>query len=120
MAESIRQQGSDQDTTISFQPAWFWELLEPKIRNSRQSGLQNVDKLSTQRVEHSGDSKICLKSHFVMPLDEDKHLLQGEQPSDPHMTIGDSLFVMPEELELFDIDSLSFDFLHNGSWQAGL
>jgi hypothetical protein len=55
-----------------------------------------------------------------MPLDEDEHLLGGEQPSDSHMNIGDSLFVMPEELELFDIDSLSLDFLHNSSWQPGL
>ncbi|KAJ3459018.1 hypothetical protein MRS44_015091 [Fusarium solani] len=120
LAESIRLQSSDQDTTISFQPAWFWELLDPKVCNNTQNGLQKVNKLSTQRLGHSGDSRICLKSHFVMPLDEDEHLLGGEQPSDSHMNIGDSLFVMPEELELFDIDSLSLDFLHNSSWQPGL
>ncbi|UPK99703.1 hypothetical protein LCI18_010638 [Fusarium solani-melongenae] len=120
LAESIRLQSSDQDATISFQPAWFWELLDPRICNNTQNGLQKVNKLSTQGLGHSGDSRICLKSHFVMPLDEGEHLLRGEQPSDSHVNIGDSLFVMPEELESFDIDLLSLDFLHNRSWQPGL
>lgn len=120
LAEEIRRQSSDQDTTISFQPAWFWDLLDPRIFNSMQNVPQDFNQTSADRPGHSDDSRICLKSHFVMPLDENQRLNQERQPSDPNLNTGDSLFIMPEDLELFDIDSLSFDFLHNGSWEPGL
>ncbi|KAJ3524549.1 hypothetical protein NM208_g10269 [Fusarium decemcellulare] len=120
LAEEIRRQSSDQDTTISFQPAWFWELLDPRICNSMQNVPPDFNQTSADRPGHSDDSRICLKSHFVMPLDENQRLDQEMQPSDPDLNTGDSLFTMTEDLELFDIDSLSFDFLHNGSWEPAL
>ncbi|KAM0417094.1 hypothetical protein ACHAPT_012932 [Fusarium lateritium] len=111
LAEEIRSQSSDQDTTISFQPAWFWALLVPKVCNYNAAESQG----SEERPEGTGNS-ICLKSHFVMPLNEDHE----KQPPDSNIHAIDSLLAMPEDLELFDIESLSFDFVHNSFWEQGL
>ncbi|WZH42081.1 uncharacterized protein QYS62_003049 [Fusarium acuminatum] len=109
LARENYRQNSSHSTTISFQPAWFWDLLAPKpslkTNTTRIPGLRGETK-----------SEISLKSHFVLPLDDDTN------PNVDPAPVGfdfDPFFVMPGELGLFNIDSLSHDFLQNDPWGQG-
>lgn len=58
-------------------------------------------------------SEISLKNHFVLPLQDGL----GSEPGNTsvHLDINPFL-VIPGELELFNIDSLSHDFFQSGLW----
>ncbi|KAJ4035890.1 hypothetical protein NW761_013870 [Fusarium oxysporum] len=106
LARENYRQCSSQGTTISFQSAWFWDLLSP-----RPSFGANEARAPDLRGETK--SEISLKNHFVLPL----HDGLGSEPGNPLVGLAvDPFLVMPGELELFNIDSLSHDFFQSGLW----
>ncbi|EWG42620.1 hypothetical protein FVEG_15465 [Fusarium verticillioides 7600] len=111
LANENRRQHSDEGTNIRFQSAWLWYLLNPKIQ-STQSGCSHSD-IGTEKHP---DSEMYLKSHFVMPLHDDQDSGQIEEPMAPGQDGLDSLFTMPGDLDLFNIELLSHDFFENGLW----
>ncbi|KAM5359120.1 hypothetical protein ACJZ2D_014726 [Fusarium nematophilum] len=115
LADENRRQHSNEGTTISFQPAWLWDLLDPKIYSS----LTGSPHPNSEPASHNPDSKMYLKSHFVMPLHEDQDSSQDNQPAYSAIDTVDSLFTMPGDLELFNIESLSHDYLQSGFWDQG-
>lgn len=60
-----------------------------------------------------------LKSHFVMPLHEDQVSGQIRESMASGQDGMDSLFTMPGDLDLFNIELLSHDFFENGLWDQG-
>ncbi|WAO86322.1 Zn(2)-C6 fungal-type domain-containing protein [Fusarium falciforme] len=115
LADENRRQHSNDGTTISFQPAWLWDLLDPRIYSSLTGSPHPSSELASRNL----DSKMYLKSHFVMPLHEDQDSGQDNQPASSAIDAVDSLFAMPGDLELFNIESLSHDCLQNGLWDQG-
>jgi hypothetical protein len=60
-----------------------------------------------------------LKSHFVMPLHDDHDPGQTREPMEYGQDGMDSLFTMPEDLDLFNIELLSHEFFEKGAWDQG-
>ncbi|KAM5369991.1 hypothetical protein ACJZ2D_008674 [Fusarium nematophilum] len=104
---------NESDTTISFKPAWIWELLDPRIH---QAG--SGDTVALCESGSDPNAKMCLKTHFVQPLQEDENRGQEHQVEPVENTMN-SLFMSPEDFEEFDIEALSRDFLQNGFWDQG-
>lgn len=117
LADEHRRQHSNEGTTVSFQPAWLWDLLDPKIYSSL-AGLPHPD--SGPVSGPKPHSKMYLKSHFVMPLHEDQDSTQNKEQPESSTNTVDSLFTIPSELELFNIEWLSPDFLQNRPWDQSL
>lgn len=113
LADEHRRQHSNEGTTVSFQPAWLWDLLDPKICSSL-AGSPHPDSGPVSGPDSR--SKMYLKSHFVMPLHEDQDSAQNKEQPESAMNAIDALFTMPSELELFNIEWLSPDFLQNRFW----
>ncbi|KAF5591735.1 C6 transcription factor [Fusarium pseudocircinatum] len=105
LANENRRQYSDEGTNIRFQSAWLWDLLNPKIQ-STQIGSSH----SGLGTEKHPDSEMYLKSHFVMPLHDDQDSNQMRDPMASGQDSMDSLFTMPGDLDLFNIELLSHDF----------
>ncbi|KAF5668255.1 hypothetical protein FDENT_11871 [Fusarium denticulatum] len=111
LANENRRQHSDEGTNISFQSAWLWDLLNPKIQST-----QTAPSHSGSGTEKRPDSEMYLKSHFVMPLHDDHESGQTREPMASGQDGMDSLFTMPGDLDLFNIELLSHDFFENGLW----
>lgn len=69
--------------------------------------------------EKNPDSEMYLKSHFVMPLHDDQDSDQVRESMASGQDGMDSLFTMPGDLDLFNIELLSHDFFENGLWDQG-
>ncbi|KAL6922271.1 hypothetical protein FSST1_006297 [Fusarium sambucinum] len=102
LAQENNRRNSSQDTTISFHPAWFWDILAPKPNATRV-----WDSMSQTK------SEISLKSHFVLPLDDETDT--NVDRTLPDFDI-DPFFLTSGALELFNIDSLSHDFFQIDPW----
>ncbi|KAF5574382.1 C6 transcription factor [Fusarium pseudoanthophilum] len=118
LANENRRQHSDEGTTIRFQSAWLWELLNPKIP-SAQIGSSHSGSGPGGASEKNPDSEMYLKSHFVMPLQDDQDSSQTREAVTSDQDGMDSLFTMPGDLDLFNIELLSHDFFENGLWDQG-
>ncbi|KAF5536405.1 C6 transcription factor [Fusarium mexicanum] len=117
LANENRRQHSDEGTNISFQSAWLWELLTPMVQ-SPQISSSHSGSGTGGASEKNPDSEMYLKSHFVMPLhdDQDSGQIKDSMASGHGM---DSLFTMPGDLDLFNIELLSHDFFETGLWDQG-
>ncbi|PNP61517.1 hypothetical protein FNYG_13804 [Fusarium nygamai] len=111
LANENRRQHSDEGTNIRFQSAWLWDLLNPKIESNQIDSSHSVP-----GPEKHPDSEMYLKSHFVMPLHDDQDSSQMREPLSSGQDGMDSLFTMPGDLDLFNIELLSHDFFENGLW----
>ncbi|KAF5708532.1 C6 transcription factor [Fusarium mundagurra] len=111
LANENRRQHSDEGTNIKFQSAWLWDLLNPKIQSTQTHTGSGTEK--------HPDSEMYLKSHFVMPLHDDQDSSQIREPMESGQDGMDSLFTMPGDLDLFNIELLSHDFFENGLWDQG-
>ncbi|KAF5614602.1 C6 transcription factor [Fusarium sp. NRRL 25303] len=118
LANENRRQHSGEGTYIRFQSAWLWDLLNPKIQ-STQNGSSHSGSGTSGTSEKSPDSEMYLKSHFVMPLHDDQDSGQIREPVVSGQDGMDSLFTMPGDLDLFNIELLSHDFFENGLWDQG-
>ncbi|KAF4969876.1 hypothetical protein FSARC_2971 [Fusarium sarcochroum] len=118
LANENRRQHSDEGTNISFQSAWLWDLLDPKIQSSQTCSSHPGSGLGGA-TERNPDSEMYLKSHFVMPLQDDQDSTQTREPLAPSNDGMDSLLTMPGDLDLFNIELLSHDFFENGLWDQG-
>ncbi|KAJ4263537.1 hypothetical protein NW762_006356 [Fusarium torreyae] len=118
LANENRRQHSDEGTNISFQSAWLWDLLDPKIQSS-QIGSSHSGLGTGGASERHPDSEMYLKSHFVMPLHDDQDSGQSRETLASGQDGMDSLFTMPGDLDLFNIELLSHDFFENGLWDQG-
>ncbi|KLP10136.1 Uncharacterized protein Y057_2614 [Fusarium fujikuroi] len=118
LANENRRQHSDEGTNIRFQSAWLWDLLNPKIQ-STQIGFPGSGPGTDGASEKNPDSEMYLKSHFVMPLHDDQDSGQIREPIASGQDGMDSLFTMPGDLDLFNIELLSHDFFENGLWDQG-
>ncbi|CVK87074.1 uncharacterized protein FPRN_05448 [Fusarium proliferatum] len=118
LANENRRQHSDEGTNIRFQSAWLWDLLDPKIQ-STQISSSGSGSGTDGASEKNPDSEMYLKSHFVMPLHEDLASGQIRESMASGQDGMDSLFTMPGDLDLFNIELLSHDFFENGLWDQG-
>ncbi|KAF5632034.1 C6 transcription factor [Fusarium sp. NRRL 52700] len=118
LANENRRQHSDEGTNIRFQPAWLWELLTPTVQ-STQIGSSHSGPGTDGASEKNPDSEIYLKSHFVMPLHDDQDSGQVREPMASGQDGIDSVFTMPADLNLFNIELLSHDFFETGLWDQG-
>ncbi|KAG5760039.1 hypothetical protein H9Q72_011836 [Fusarium xylarioides] len=118
LANENRRQHSDEGTNIKFQSAWLWDLLNPQIQ-STQIGSSHSGPGAGGAPEKNPDSEMYLKSHFVMPLHDDQDSGQIRDPMAPGQDGMDSLFTMPGDLDLFNVELLSHDFFENGLWDQG-
>ncbi|KAF5237553.1 hypothetical protein FANTH_10744 [Fusarium anthophilum] len=118
LANENRRQHSDEGTNISFQSAWLWELLTPRVQ-SPQIGASNSGPGTGGASEKNPDSEMYLKSHFVMPLHDDRESGQIREPVESGQDCMDSLFTMPGDLDLFNVELLSHDFFETGLWGQG-
>lgn len=105
LADQNRAQATHQDMTISFKPEWFWDLLVPSIHE-------------TKDAESGGGStsKMRLKSHFIDRLPEE---LDSDREEDHPESAPFSLDSFPnglDDLEQFQIEGLSRDFLDSDFW----
>lgn len=113
LADKNRQETTNQGTTISFRPQWFWDLLNPKVRQPTPNDSPDLDPASGNGADH--DSKMYLKTHFVQPLPESQVSDQEQNRlySGPN-SVDSSLST--ENLERLDLERLSRDFLQEGFW----
>ncbi|KAF5698054.1 C6 transcription factor [Fusarium globosum] len=118
LANENRRQQSDEGTNIRFQSAWLWDLLNPKILSTEMSSSHSGPGTGGAS-EKDPDSEMYLKSHFVMPLHEDQASGQIREPMASSPDGMDSLFTMPGDLDLFNIELLSHEFFENGLWDQG-
>ncbi|KAG9500738.1 hypothetical protein J7337_006418 [Fusarium musae] len=114
LADENRRQHSDDGTNISFKSAWLWDLLCPKIQ-STQIGSSH----SGSGTGKYPDSEMYLKNHFVMPLHDNHESSQTREAVASGQDVMDSLFTMPGDLDLFNIELLSHDLFENGLWDQG-
>ena len=106
LATENHRKGSIKSTTISFQPALFWELLAPK-------SVFKTNEIHEPDLRGEAKSEISLKNHFVLPIQDGLGSERGDAAVDSDIN---SFFVNPGDLELFNIDSLSHDFFQSGLW----
>ncbi|RKL39309.1 hypothetical protein BFJ72_g6781 [Fusarium proliferatum] len=118
LANENRRQHSDEGSNIRFRSAWLWDLLNPKIQ-STQNGSLHSGSGTSGASEKNPDSEMYLKSHFVMPLHDDQDSGQIRESMASGQDGMDSLFTMPGDLDLFNIELLSHDFFENGLWDQG-
>ncbi|KAL6362267.1 hypothetical protein LRP88_04345 [Fusarium phalaenopsidis] len=117
LANENRQEMANKDEIVSFKSAWFWELLDPTIGQHGEDSTPDLAYDHRRGSDH--DTTMYCRTQFVDPLreDEDNGLVQ-EQPPDS-MTLASTnvdLFANPGNLEQFNIDELSHDFLQNSTW----
>ncbi|KAF5534279.1 C6 transcription factor [Fusarium napiforme] len=115
LANENRRQYSDEGTSIRFQSAWLWDLLNPRIQ-STQSGSSHSGSGTGGASGKNPESEMYLKSHFVMPLHDDEDFGQIGEPITSGQDGMDSLFTMPGDLDFFNIELLSHEFFENGLW----
>ncbi|EXA31277.1 hypothetical protein FOVG_17402 [Fusarium oxysporum f. sp. pisi HDV247] len=112
LADRNHREATSQETTIRFQSAWFWELLDTGIWQSGSSDLSSP--YATATIQDDCDTSMSLKSHFIDPFQEEQGVVQEQQPLNSGLDTVNSLFMGSEGLEHFHIDELSFDFLSSG------
>ncbi|KAF4503095.1 C6 transcription factor [Fusarium agapanthi] len=118
LAHENRRQHSNEGTNISFQSIWLWELLTPRVQSPQISSSYSGSGTGGAS-ERNPDSEMYLKSHFVMPLHDDQDSGQIRETMASGQDGMDSLFTMPGDLDLFNIELLSHDFFENGLWDQG-
>ncbi|KAJ4168228.1 hypothetical protein BFJ70_g16478 [Fusarium oxysporum] len=110
LADHNRRDVMDQDSTIKFKSAWFWELLDTGIWKSSTNDLSSLQAAASMRDDF--DASMCLKSHFIDPFQEEQDVVHEQQSLSAGLDHVDSLFMGAEGLEQFHIEGLSLDFLN--------
>ncbi|KAM0547299.1 hypothetical protein ACHAPJ_010434 [Fusarium lateritium] len=111
LADQNRRDVTDQDTTIKFKSAWFWELIDTQIWQSSSDDLSQP--YVAGGMKDDVDASMCLKSHFIDPFREDHDAIQEQQCLASGIDPVDSIFLGAEGLEQFHIDELSLNFLNS-------
>lgn len=116
LADENHREVTNQDMTIGFKPAWFWELMDPTPFQSGQNNRPAPSSVSMQT--NDPDTRISVQTNFVQPLrdEEDQASNQGQQQFDSTLEPANDFSVSLGDLEQFHIDQLSHDFFHNGLW----
>ncbi|KAE8423821.1 hypothetical protein BDV36DRAFT_289917 [Aspergillus pseudocaelatus] len=112
LADQNRSQPIHQETSISFKPELFWDLLAPTIQPETNHAV-GPDAMA--RCESDSPSKIRLKSHFIDRLSEEPDSGRQQEPlgSPP---LSESLALGLDNLEQFDIEELSRGFIESDFW----
>ncbi|KAM5511695.1 hypothetical protein FOXYSP1_06495 [Fusarium oxysporum f. sp. phaseoli] len=110
LADHNRRDVMDQDSTMKFKSAWFWELLDTGIWKSSTNDLSSLQAAASMRDDF--DASMCLKSHFIDPFQEEQDVVHEQQSLSAGLDHVDSLFMGAEGLEQFHVEGLSLDFLN--------
>ncbi|KAE8315412.1 hypothetical protein BDV41DRAFT_562865 [Aspergillus transmontanensis] len=113
LADQNRSQATHQETTISFKPELFWDLLVPTIQPDTNNAL-GPDPVTG--CESDSPSKMRLKSHFIDRLSEEPDSDQQHEGLGSAPLPSDSLAMGLDHLEQFDIEELSRGFIESDFW----